>query len=92
MLKNINQLNVQYNCHHEHRLQCKFQLRCPVVINGDGKNKLNMSKSWLTNQHSKECSAKTGIPLLQVDRDDDETLMTSRCLLLLLCTRTSRRR
>jgi hypothetical protein len=72
MLKNINQSNVQYNCHHKRGLQCKFQLHCPVLINGDGKNKLNLSKSWLTNQHSQECSAKTSIQLPHIDRNDDD--------------------
>ncbi len=62
---------MQYNCHHERRLQSKFQLRCPVLINGDCKKELKMLKSWLTTQHSWECSAKTGIPLHHVDRDNN---------------------
>jgi hypothetical protein len=53
-------------------MQCKFQLRCPVIVKGDGKNKLNQSKSWSKNQHFQECSPKTGIPLLQVDRNDGD--------------------
>jgi hypothetical protein len=64
---------MHYNCRHKRGLQCKFQLCCPSIINGDGDGKnISLSKSWLMNQHSQECSTKTGIPLLQVDRNNND--------------------